>query len=102
MIELSGRTKFFLQPWTLALVYQLHQLRIAVHYVVPHLVEADFGEKFSGAFDFTFLDFPQVHAGHEALSFGDKVHVLDFALLECNGPVRVVVAHWGRDKKATR
>ena len=51
----------------------------------------DLREELAGAFDFGLFDCPKLHAGHGALGLGDEIDVLDRALLEGNGQVRIIV-----------
>lgn len=74
---------------------QLHQLPIPIDHVILDLVGCDFGEELAGVIRSCFLQFfaSPCWTGHGALGFGDKVDVLNLALLERNGPVWVVVAN---------
>lgn len=72
---------------------QLLQLPIAIDYFVFDLVGCDFGEELAGTFNSTFFDFSQLHAGYDALGFGNEIDVFHLALLEGNRPVGVLVAN---------
>ena len=79
----------------------LHELPAAGHHVVLDEFETNRAvdplENLAGEFDFGLFDCPQLHAGHGTLGLGDEIDVLDRALLERNGPVRVVVADGRRE-----
>ena len=55
---------------------------------------------FAGALDFGGFDFAEFHGAHGALGFGDKIYVLDFALVECDCPVGIVLADRRVDEKS--
>src|SRR5690606_37909058 len=59
-------------------------------------------KELAGTCDLSFLNRAQVHGGHGALGFSNKVHMLDCAFLEGNRPVRVVVANRGGNQEAAR
>lgn len=49
---------------------------------------------FSCAVDFGFLNEPELHRGHGAFRFCNKIDVLDGAFIEGNRPVRIIMADW--------
>lgn len=81
-------------------LHQLHELPVAAHHVVPHLIRGDLGEELSRAFNLGLFDFSQVHREHGAFCFRDEEDVLHFARLESNGPVGIVVSNRRRNMEA--
>lgn len=57
---------------------------------------------FSCAVDFGFLNEPELHRGHRAFCFGNKIDVFDGAFIESNRPVRIIMSDWCCDIKAVR
>lgn len=66
------------------------------------LVVGDLREELPRAGDLGFLDVTELERGKVALGLGDEIDVLHLALLEGDGPVRVVVAHGRGDEEGLR
>ena len=54
----------------------------------------------AGALDFGRFDFAEFHGAHGALGFGNKIHVLDFALVEGYCPVGIILANGRIDEES--
>ena len=67
------------------------------HFACGHLVE-----QFLGARDFRLLNWTQFKAFHTAFGFSNKEDVLHGARIECNRPVRRIVAYRRGNLKSPR
>ena len=56
----------------------------------------------SCAVNFRFLNEPELHRGHGAFRFSNKVDVLDSTLIEGNRPVRIIMPDRCCDIEAVR
>ena len=72
--------------------YLFQQRLIAIHHIINHLSVADRLKMLSCAMDFGFLNEPELHRGHGAFRFSNKIDVLDCAFIESNCPVRVIMS----------
>ena len=83
--------------------HQRHEGRVVGDDVVLDVVALLFvegGEELSGARNLGLFDVFELERGKRALGFSDEVDVPDLAVVEGDGPVRVVVADRGRNEEA--
>lgn len=74
-------------------VHYVQQALVAVHIVVHHIVCRHLIEQLLCARDFCLLDGSQFQCLHRTFGFSHKENVLDGALVECDCPVRRIVAY---------
>ena len=73
--------------------YFIQQGLVAVNHIINNIALAYCLEMLPSTMNLRFFNQSQLHGVHRALCFCHKIDVLDIAFIECNCPVRVVVAN---------